>query len=294
VFSNVTTSPLNDAGSGRGAAWGDYDNDGWLDIYLVNNDGGNKLFRNGGDGSFTEATDPTLGDAGAGQGTGFADYDADGDLDLYLVNSNSANHLFRNDNGGPHWVQFDLEGTESNHCGIGAWIHLRAGGQDQYRQVGGDGGYLSRNALTASFGLGSADTIDLLEVRWPCGMEIVYTGVAADARQLLREDVTAVDTPAAPAALRLTSYPNPFNPSTSIAFELPAAASVELAIYDLSGRRLRGLLADEHYPAGRHALSWDGRDDAGRALSSGIYFCRLRATGAGAPASAGLRLLLLK
>jgi len=290
VFSNVTTSPLNDAGNGRGAAWGDYDNDGWLDLYLVNNDGGNKLFRNNGDGSFAEATDPVLGDMGAGQGTGFADYDADGDLDLYLVNSNSANHLFRNDNGGPHWAQFDLEGLESNRCGIGAWIHLRAGGQDQYRQVGGDAGYLSRNALTVSFGLGSANTIELLAVRWPNGMEIDYTGVAADARHLLREDATAVDPAAVPAALRLASYPNPFNPSTSITFSLPAAANVDLAIYDLSGRRLRGLLAGERYAAGAHAVTWDGRDDTGRAQGSGVYFCRLQAAGQ----SAGLRLLLLK
>ncbi len=289
-FSSVAAGPLNDAGGGRGAAWGDYDNDGWLDLYLCNNDGGNKLFHNGGDGSFSEATDPLLGDEGASQSAAFADYDGDGDLDLYLVNSSSANKLFCNENGGPHWVQLDLEGTESNRCGLGAWIHLRAGGQDQYRQVGGDAGYLSRNSLTVAFGLGDADTIDLLEIRWPNGMEISYTGIAADARHLLREDATAVETAAAPGFLRLGSHPNPFNPSTSIVFSLPVAAGVDLAIYDLSGRCLRVLAEGAAYPAGEHSLRWDGRDGAGRALGSGVYFCRLRAAGE----SVSLRLLLLK
>jgi hypothetical protein len=290
VFSNVSASPIDDAGAGRGAAWGDYDNDGWLDLYLCNNDGGNKLFRNLGDGSFGEATDPLLGDESASQSAGFADFDGDGDLDLYLVNSDSANRLFRNENGGPHWLQIDLEGTDSNRCGIGAWIHLRAGGQDQYRQVGGDAGYLSRNSLTAAFGLGDAASLELLEIRWPNGTLISYPGIAVDQRHLLSEEATAVSEGAAPGTLRLGSHPNPFNPSTTLAFSLPVPAPVELAIYDLSGRCLRVLAKGVAYPAGEHTLRWDGRDAEGRALSSGVYFGRLQAAGQ----RASLRLLLLK
>ena len=80
-----------------------------------------------------------------------------------------------------------------------------------------------------------------------------------------------------PAALAITGVvPNPFNPRTTLRFTLPAAGPVDLAVYDVQGRRVRRLVAGR-LAAGRHAVSWDGRDDAGRAVPSGIYLARLRA-----------------
>jgi hypothetical protein len=72
------------------------------------------------------------------------------------------------------------------------------------------------------------------------------------------------------------NFPNPFNPSTKIAFELPEASKVKLVIYDALGRELR-TLTDEEHPAGYIELVWDGRNDGGTAISSGIYFFRLSA-----------------
>jgi hypothetical protein len=68
--------------------------------------------------------------------------------------------------------------------------------------------------------------------------------------------------------------PNPFNPVTMIPFELPRPGAVRVAIYDVGGRCLV-TLADAHLEAGRHVRTWDGRDDAGRAMGSGAYFARL-------------------
>jgi hypothetical protein len=80
-------------------------------------------------------------------------------------------------------------------------------------------------------------------------------------------------------ALRLeANRPNPFNPTTRLAFELPVAAPVRLAIYDVSGRLVR-LLVDGNREAGRHEITWHGRDQADRQLGSGIYFYRLEALG---------------
>ncbi len=80
-----------------------------------------------------------------------------------------------------------------------------------------------------------------------------------------------------PAAYRFEdAEPNPFNPSTVLTFELPGAGAVKLAIVDVAGRRVR-TLAQGTFPAGSHSLTWDGRDDGGRALASGIYFAQLRA-----------------
>ncbi len=68
--------------------------------------------------------------------------------------------------------------------------------------------------------------------------------------------------------------PNPFGAGTSIAFAVAQNAPVRLAVYDASGRRV-ALLADGARGAGRYALDWPGRDDAGRPVADGVYFCRL-------------------
>lgn len=67
------------------------------------------------------------------------------------------------------------------------------------------------------------------------------------------------------------NHPNPFNPRTTLAFDLPAAAArVRLRLYDLHGRLVASLL-DGPLPAGRHGVAWNGADDAGRAVASGVY-----------------------
>jgi hypothetical protein len=75
------------------------------------------------------------------------------------------------------------------------------------------------------------------------------------------------------------SYPNPFNPTTTIEFYLARGAKVTLAIYDVSGRRVRTLLSDAMTEAGVHRVGWNGKDDAGRKLASGVYFAHFRAEG---------------
>jgi hypothetical protein len=70
------------------------------------------------------------------------------------------------------------------------------------------------------------------------------------------------------------SYPNPFNPSTTVPFTLEGAGHVTLRVYDVSGRVL-ATLVDGVMPAGAHTRVWDGRNDAGAPVSSGMYFCEL-------------------
>jgi hypothetical protein len=79
--------------------------------------------------------------------------------------------------------------------------------------------------------------------------------------------------------VRITTVsPNPFNPATSIVFDLAAAGAVRLELYDARGRRQRMLL-DARLSGGRHRVRWDGRDGDGRAAASGVYWCRLEAGG---------------
>ncbi len=99
-FIDATTGPLGDAGSTYGVAWGDYNGDGFMDLYISNDGSANALLEGDGAGGFTDVTAGPLGDSGSGRGVAWADYDNDGDLDLYLCNtSGEANRLFENDAG---------------------------------------------------------------------------------------------------------------------------------------------------------------------------------------------------
>ena len=80
----------------------------------------------------------------------------------------------------------------------------------------------------------------------------------------------------APASLVLSVAPNPFNPRTQLHFTLPEAAAVDLALYDLRGRRIRTMIQGP-MAAGPHVVAWDGRDHAGRAAAAGVYLARLSA-----------------
>lgn len=74
------------------------------------------------------------------------------------------------------------------------------------------------------------------------------------------------------------NYPNPFNPVTTIAFYLPHSGDIQLEIYDLLGQRIRTLVAGRKI-AGLHQVNWDGRDDSGKGVASGIYMYRLARRG---------------
>ena len=94
------------------------------------------------------------------------------------------------------------------------------------------------------------------------------------------EPITAVledHTDAKPADLALDqNYPNPFNSGTVIRFSLPQSQGVELSVYNLAGQEVLTLVEGTR-PAGTHVVSWDGRDDQGRTLASGLYLYRLAA-----------------
>ncbi len=88
--------------------------------------------------------------------------------------------------------------------------------------------------------------------------------------------VAEEDRPPAPVALRLTVAPNPFNPRTTVSFGVDRKQRVEIAVYDLAGKRLT-MLADRTYDAGEHSVVWHGKDASGHAMPSGTYVVRMSA-----------------
>ena len=275
VFTDVTSDDLADPNVGSGAAWADIDNDGDLDLYLVNENTENLLFRNLGGDAFENTG--IMRDAGQGYTAAWADYDLDGDEDLYLVNY-GVNKLFRNETPTEnHWLHIDLEGTESNRSAIGAIVTCYTEEFAQIRQVGVGAGYESYSSLTVEFGLGIHTVVDSLVIRWPSGIVQDTMAVAADQRIRIEErDPTSIDEAQISSFALRHCFPNPFNPTTQIQFDLPAKSTVMLQIYNIAGRRVRKLLAEVEFDTGRHNVVWDGCDDSGQRLSSGVYFYQLR------------------
>lgn len=179
-----------------GAAWGDYDNDGDLDLFLVHagyvihgtvQNGLDTLYRNNGDGTFTDVAfveGLTTVVKGSGNGAAWADYNNDGFLDLVINNGKlwgtyylkGRDILYQNLGNDNHWVKIVPRGTVSNSAGIGVKVFLTAGNLMQFRElVSADGGKLrSQGYGPIHFGLGDATHIDSLVIEWPSGIREEY------------------------------------------------------------------------------------------------------------------------
>ncbi|MEO8519846.1 MAG: CRTAC1 family protein [Acidobacteriota bacterium] len=190
---------LNTRWLGWGVGFVDLDNDGWLDLFLVNGhvypeverlktEGAYRqrkvVYRNLGNGRFEDISarlGPPVTTPAAGRGAAFADFDNDGDIDVVVANMNAAPDFFRLDlKPGAHWMTLRLVGTASNRSAIGARITLEAAAVTEVQEVRGGGSYYSQNDLRVHFGLGAAGRVDRLTVRWPNGLEERWTDVAVD------------------------------------------------------------------------------------------------------------------
>jgi tetratricopeptide (TPR) repeat protein len=189
---------------GWGTAFVDFDNDGWLDLFVANGSTLQKrdnptemvpmhphlywsrgpeegFFEVGAEAGF-RAEEP-----GVGRGAAFADYDGDGDADLFIVRHGGRARLLRNDTPAGNWVGFRLRAHSGHPSGIGARIVVRAGGRAYLREAGAGPSYLSQNYSDVLFGLGEAVKLDRVEITWPGGHRDVWDGLEANRLWRLEE-----------------------------------------------------------------------------------------------------------
>ncbi len=158
-----------------GCTWVDYDNDGYLDLFVVSIGDKNALYHNNGNSTFTKINSGSLVNDGAinSVDAAWADYDNDGFMDVIIANDDSKNALFHNNGNTNHWINLKLVGTASNRAAIGAKVRLQAaiGGKTmwQRRDIAGGGSQEGQSDLRASFGLGDATNIDTVRIEWPSG-----------------------------------------------------------------------------------------------------------------------------
>jgi hypothetical protein len=199
------TIPTHDVLS-FGGGFFDYDNDGWLDLFIANGHVYpeversaqkaaykqiNSLFHNDGKGKFVEVT-KQAGDGFqtpyVGRGAAFVDFDNDGNVDVVVANNGDPPLLLHNGGGtGNHFVNFKLVGTKSNRDAMGARVRIRTGALSQIREIYGGGSYLSQSDLRANFGVGQTTRIESVEVSWPSGQKQTFKDVEADKFYLVEE-----------------------------------------------------------------------------------------------------------
>ena len=174
---------------GWGTSLFDYDNDGDLDIFVANGSTfqkldqpealipqNNQLFRNEGDGTFSDVSIRSgigILPARVSRGAAFGDYDNDGDVDIFIVNNYAKPTLLRNNanilKDRNNWIHVKLVGTNENRNAIGAKIILKTPEATQIREIYAGDSYMSANSFIAEFGLGKSTQVQMVQVTWSNG-----------------------------------------------------------------------------------------------------------------------------
>lgn len=208
-ISGVENDSLNGLNT---TSWGcfffDFDNDGWLDLFVANGeipaanfianipDDPDKMFRNNGDGTFSDVTDAVgLGSIQRGRGTAFGDFNNDGLLDIVVNNVSNVQQgatalLYMNQTvNANHWLKVRVRGVQSNQDGYGSRIRIVADGIAQILELDGGSSHASQSTTVAHFGVGSATFVDSVMVTFPSGTVQIVLNQNSDQTILVNEDV---------------------------------------------------------------------------------------------------------
>lgn len=294
AFNNVAPGlGLADGHQSWSSAWGDFDNDGDMDVLIgASSSGYHKLMRNNGDGTFTNITAGSGMDSWTGQSIEWTahDFNNDGWIDILgggALHYNNGNGTFSHDNTAPYnhaigdlnndgfldvarssgyyrnsgndnnWIRFNLRGTLSNRDAIGARVTITSALGSQIREIRSGDGFAYMSFIGAHFGLGEDAQVDEVSIRWPSGTIQTIKNPAINTPHLVIEPLpTGIGEL---AAAEVTLAPNPVQDALTITGMEPNAS---YQVFDASGRKVLEGRANN----GRVAV---------RALTPGTYTLRL-------------------
>lgn len=246
-------------GEAFASSWGvcflDVDNDGWQDLYVSNGRipsistwatsllDPDKLYRNNGDKTFTDVSvEAGINDTDYNRGIAYSDYDLDGDLDLMVISLEElgfhSKFYVNETNNDHHFIQFKLEGVESNRDAYGAKVYVHAGGEIFLQELYGGGDvFASQNSSILHFGLGTIGAVDSVLVDWPNGhLDTIIDEINIDQLNHIKEGIEEpVATNNPDQLLQISVQPNPFSDQVRLTLT-PSYSDVQIKIQDVNGK----------------------------------------------------------
>ena len=271
---NGAAAGVNDGAQSWSTAWADYDNDGDMDCVLSNISDQNRFYLNNGDGTFTDiypttGIGPQVGSWEVQQADfnndGFVDFLWENGMELYLNNGNltftgynlpfgqGAIADLNNDgfldvqsggtvhynNGNPNkWLTLNLQGVISNRNGIGARVEIYGAWGKQIREVRSGEGFSNMNTLNVHFGIGAANSITKVVIKWPSGVIDEILDPASNQNLFVLEGSNPALGVAQNQLAQFSLYPVPAVNELNISFNETDTVIVKADVFDLNGRNV--------------------------------------------------------
>ena len=290
AITNIDRPDYNGVPVSWGANFFDYDNDTDLDLF-VNNGALNPTIRpnhnfffefNAEQGGYLEVGEQKgVADPRIGRGSAVFDYDNDGDMDLLVINQIPRDPstletarclLYRNDAASGNWLKVKLEGVQADKNGISSRVEVMVDGKLLIREIDGGSSHLSQNSTIAHFGLGDAETVESVTVKWVGGKTQQLTNVTANQQITIKEKEGSEGSILNIDNNSLQVHPGIFKDYVWLEYELQNVEAFDISVYDAQGRLIKTLTRQDTPTTKTGLWQWD----QGENLAPGVYIFQLR------------------